>query len=413
MARAPSPLDLAARAGLLRLGQRLSTGRIVINDWRGETVLGTGDAVVHTTLHDPRCYAALGRGSVGLGEAYAKGWWDCDDLTGLIRLLDRNLAGTRRVLDRLGATARPLVDMPARLRRPDKAVDRRNVRAHYDLGNAFFSIMLDPTMTYSCALFDSPAISLAQAQTAKLDRICRKLGLSPHDHVIEIGTGWGSFAMHAASRYGCRVTTTTISGAQYEYARKLVAESGLSDRVTVLDADYRDLSGTYDKLVSIEMIEAVDWRDHATFFSTCARLLRPDGLAALQAIVIADQSFERAKHHDDFIRRLIFPGGCLPSVTSITASAGRAGLRVVDLRDIGRHYAETLRRWRANLVAQEGAVQRLGLGTEFRRLWELYLAYCEAAFVERHVSDVQLVLAKGGWRDQLGDGSGHAAHTDT
>jgi cyclopropane-fatty-acyl-phospholipid synthase len=257
-------------------------------------------------------------------------------------------------------------------------------------------------------------MSLADAQVAKLDRICRELALSPDDHVVEIGTGWGSFAVHAASRYGCRVTTTTISGAQYDHARKRVADAGLADRVTVLDADYRDLTGIYDKLVSVEMIEAVDWRDHATFFSTCARLLRPDGLAVLQAIVIADESFERAKHHDDFIRRYIFPGGCLPSNTSIAVAAIQAGFRVAELKDIGCHYAETLRRWHTSLNAQERAVEALGLGTEFRRMWALYLSYCEAAFLERHVSDVQVVLAKPGWQGRPGDASAHAvAHAET
>ena len=265
--------------------------------------------------------------------------------------------------------------------------------------------MLDTTMTYSCGLFEQPDMSLAQAQTAKLDRICRKLALSPADHVLEIGSGWGSFALHAASSYGCRVTTTTISAAQYEYAAKRVATAGLADRVTVLDADYRDLTGTYDKLVSIEMIEAVNWRDHATFFAQCARLLRPDGLAAIQAIVIANESFERAKRHDDFIRRYIFPGGCLPSVTSIAAASSGAGLRMLDLEDIGLHYAETLRRWRLNIRREEMAVATLGLDPDFRRLWDLYLAYCEAAFLERHITDVQVVMAMPEWRDSLTTGA--------
>lgn len=254
-----------------------------------------------------------------------RGWWECEELTTLVRLLVDNLAGIGRVVDRIGAAARPLFDPPARLRRPDKRADRRNIRAHYDIGNDFYSLMLDETMTYSCALFERPGMSLHDAQLSKLDRICRLLGLSPSDHVVEIGTGWGSFAVHAASQYGCRVTTTTISDAQYRYATKRVADAGLSDRVVVRDLDYRDLRGRYDKLVSIEMVEAVDWREHDTFFSACAELLRDDGLAALQAIVIADESFERAKRHNDFIRRFIFPGGCLPSITSLTASASRAG----------------------------------------------------------------------------------------
>jgi len=401
VARPPSIFDLAARTGALRLGRAITAGTVVVRDWGGRAVLGSGAPVVDVHVHDPRAYAAVWRGSVGLGDAFARGWWDSDQLTDLLRLLHRNTAGPRRVLDRVFALARPLLDRGGRRRRPDRARDRANVRAHYDVGNAFFSRMLDPTMTYSCALFERPGMSLADAQVAKLDHICRDLALSPDDHVIEIGTGWGSFAVHAASTYGCRVTTTTISAAQYDYACKRVADAGLADRVTVLDSDYRELTGTYDKLVSIEMIEAVDWRDHDAFFAACASLLRRDGCAALQAIVIADEAFERSKHHDDFIRRSIFPGGCLPSVGSITRSARRAGLRVVGLRDIGHHYAETLERWRANLGPHQLAIEGLGLDNQFRRRWEFYLAYCQAAFLERHVSDVQLVLAMPGCREGL------------
>jgi cyclopropane-fatty-acyl-phospholipid synthase len=383
-----------ARAAVVALGRHLREGTVVLHEGPARTVLGAGDPTVHLRINDPRTFAALLRGSRGLGEAYVRGWWDSDDLTTLVRVLLRGSSGIRGVLDRLGAAARPLLDPPARLRPPDRSADRRNIRAHYDIGNDFFALMLDQTMTYSCALFERPDMPLVDAQTAKLDLLCRRLDLSPSDRVVEIGTGWASFAVHAAARYGCHVTTTTISDAQHEYAAKRVADAGLSDRVMVLDVDYRDLTGTFDKLVSIEMIEAVDWRDHDHFFEACARLLEPDGRAALQAIVIADESFERAKRHDDFIRRSIFPGGCLPSVTSIHTSARRAGLRLVDLCDIGDHYPETLRRWRANLDEHAGEVTAMGLGTEFRRLWDLYLTYCEAAFLERHVSDVQVVLAK-------------------
>jgi cyclopropane-fatty-acyl-phospholipid synthase len=229
--------------------------------------------------------------------------------------------------------------------------------------------------------------------------IADKLQLGPEDHVIEIGTGWGGFAIHAAARHGCRVTTTTISEAQRSLAEKRVAEHGLTDRVTVLGADYRDLEGRYDALVTIEMIEAVDWRRHDQFFATCARLLTAKGRMALQAITIEDASYERAKLHDDFIRAMVFPGGCLPSVSTIAASVARtSNLRIVDLQDIGPHYAETLRRWRANLENQRPAVERLGFDERFWRFWTLYLCYCEAAFMERHVSDVQLVLDRPGAR---------------
>ena len=385
-----------ARSAVSALGRRLRDGTVVVHDVPGSThtVLGAGDPTVHLTVHDGRAYAAFLRGSRGLGDSYVRGWWDSDDLTALVRVLLRATSGVRSVLDRLGAAARPLLDPLSRIRTTDPSVDRRNIRAHYDIGNDFYALMLDPTMTYSCALFERPDMRLVDAQEAKLDRICRRLDLSAADHVVEIGTGWGSFAIHAATRYGCRVTTTTISDAQYEHAATRVADAALDDRVTVLDDDYRDLTGTFDKLVSIEMIEAVDWRDHDRFFEACAALLRPGGRAALQAIVIADDSFERAKHHDDFIRRAIFPGGCLPSVTSIHTSARRAGLHLVEVLDIGEHYPETLRRWRTNVDDHAAEVTAIGLGTDFRRLWDLYLAYCEAAFLERHVSDVQVVLAK-------------------
>lgn len=383
-----------ARSAVMALGRRLRHGTIVLHEGPTHTVLGSREPIVDVTVNDSRVYLALLRGSRGLGEAYVRGWWDSDDPTAVVRVLLRSTGGLRSVLDRLGAAARPLLDPPARLRRSHKAADRCNIRAHYDISNDLFELMLDESMTYSCALFERPDMSLADAQTAKLDRICQLLDLSPSDHVVEIGTGWGGFAVHAANRYGCRVTTTTISAAQHEYAAKRIADAGLSDRVTLLDADYRDLTGTFDKLVSIEMIEAVDWRDHDRFFAICARLLAPGGRAALQAIVIADNSFERAKHHDDFIRRVIFPGGCLPSVASMRASARRAGLRAVELSDIGDHYPETLRRWRSNLADRDAEVSALGLPTDFRRLWDLYLTYCEAGFLERHVSDVQLVLAK-------------------
>jgi cyclopropane-fatty-acyl-phospholipid synthase len=262
--------------------------------------------------------------------------------------------------------------------------------------------MLDETMTYSCAIFGGPGTSLGAAQVAKMDRMCMKLDLQPDDRLVEIGSGWGGLAMHAARRYGCSVTTTTISEAQHAYVAKQVGEAGLAERVTVLGSDWRDLEGRYDKLVSIEMIEAVDWRHHDEFLAKCGELLVDDGLAALQAIVIDDRSFERAKRHQDFVRRMVFPGGCLPSVASISASLARASdMRIVDLEDIGRHYGETLRRWRENVAERAEEIDRLGVGTEFLRLWRLYLCYCEAAFLERHISDIQVVMAKPAWRGRL------------
>ncbi|MET0148371.1 MAG: cyclopropane-fatty-acyl-phospholipid synthase family protein [Acidimicrobiales bacterium] len=394
MTSPPATADALARAAVLRVGRRMDHGTLVLHEASTSILLGGGEPVVAVTIADPRAYRALLRGSPALADAYVRGWWTSDDLTGLFRLLHRNLAGLFGVMERVATAARPLLDPIARLRRRDKQADRRNIRTHYDIGNDFYALMLDSTMTYSCAVFDRPGMTLADAQTAKLDRLCRLLDLSPTDHLVEIGTGWGGLATHAAAAYGCRVTTTTISDAQHDYATKRVAEAGLADRVTVLDADYRDLDGTYDKLVSVEMIEAVDWRDHDAYFAACAGLVREGGRAAFLAILINERSFERTKRHDDFIRRTIFPGGCLPSLQSIDTASTRAGLRLLELHDIGEHYPETLRAWRANLAGHEAEVTELGLGQDFRRLWDFYLTYCEAAFLEDHVSDAQMLFAR-------------------
>ncbi len=399
--RAPGLIDRAVASAALRAARGVRGGTLELRGAVGRRRYGAGEPVVEVEVHDPRALAALRRGSRGLGEGYVEGWWDCDDLTGLVRLLARSVEPLGSLLDGAGAVVGRAVEPAQRRRRRGRQVDERNVRAHYDIGNEFFELLLDPTMTYSCAVFDRPGMTLAEASTAKLDRICRKLGLGPAHHVVEIGTGWGSFALHAAGRYGCRVTTTTISARQHEHASKRVEAAGLADRVTVLDADFRDLDGRFDRLVSVEMIEALDWRDQDGFFEACARLLDPEGLAVIQAIVIRERSLVRSRHHRDFIKESIFPGGYLPSVGSITSGAVGAGLHVVDVEDIGRHYAETLRRWRANLEAHAEAIGALGFDERFRRLWRLYLAYCEASFLERRISDVQVVLAGAAWRAPL------------
>lgn len=404
-AAAPGAAPLTARLArgvAAGLGRHLAWGSIVLQDQVGELRLGHGDPQACVRVHRPAAYEALLRhGSVGLGRSYLDGWWDSDDLTDLVRILVHNRGMAGRVRDRAGQAAAVVMDPLRRLHRRTPATDRRDVRAHYDIGNGLFALMLDPTLSYSCALFERPDITLEEASLAKLDRICRKLDLSPADHVVEIGTGWGGFAVHAATRYGCRVTSATISAEQHAHASEWVERAGLSDRVTILQEDYRNLDGQYDKLVSIEMVEAVDWRLLDTYFRTCSGLLRPHGLMALQAITIADQSYERAKSSEDFIKAFIFPGGCLPSVSSLARSSGRADLRIVDLEDIGCHYAETLRRWRGNVDRQQQQILELGFDERFLRMWRLYLSYCEAAFLERHISDVQLVLAKPEWRPPL------------
>ncbi len=351
-------------------------------------------------IHDPAVYAiVLREGSVGFGRTYADGLWDSDDLTSLVRVLSRGLRPVTALQDRVGLAWGRATDWSRRIRSPDPESDRGNIRSHYDLSNEFFGLMLDETMMYSSAIFDRPGLSLADGQRVKLDRLCAKLDLGPADHVIEIGTGWGGFAVHAAASYGCRVTTTTISDAQFRYASKRVAHAGLSDRVTVLDRHYRDLTGTFDKLVSIEMIEAVDWTQHDSFFSTCASLLRDDGLMALQAITVDDRSYDRAKNGTDFVLEYIFPGGCLPSVEAICRSLRRSTpMAVVDLEDIGRHYVETLDRWYQNIGAHRDEISSLGLDARFQRVWDLYLCYCAGAFFERHISDVQMVMAMPDWQ---------------
>ena len=385
---------------LRSMAAHLRGGTLVVIDDDGTHRFGDGAPEVTMVIHDPVVYwDTLRQGSVGLGRGYADGLWDCDDLTTLTRVLNRGLRPVTAVQDRVGQAVGASTDWFRRFRPPSKHLDRHNIQSHYDVSNEFFALMLDDTMMYSSAMFAGPHTSLADAQRAKLDRLCAKLGLGPDDHVVEIGTGWGGFACHAAARYGCRITTTTISDAQYEYAAKRVVDDGLADRVTVLNKDYRDLTGTYDKLVSIEMVEAVDWRQHDTFFATCAGLLHDRGLMALQAITVEDRSYERAKNGTDFVREYIFPGGCIPSMEAIARSLRRATpLVVVDVEDIGRHYAETLRRWCDNLAAHADEVTALGLDDRFQRLWNFYLCYCAGAFLERHISDVQMVMAMPDWR---------------
>lgn len=396
----PSPRARTARAIVGHLLAHLHGGTLDVTDALGRTQFGypaptgtTSSIDVRIDVHEMRVYErVLRQGSVGLGESYAEGWWDTNDLTGVLRLALRALRSTHDRRDRAHRLASAIVDPIARLRRPDPRRDARQVRAHYDLGNEFFRRVLDDTMAYSCAIFDTPNVSLSDASRAKFDRLARMLDLGPGERLIEIGTGWAGFAVHAAERYGCLVTTTTVSPRQYEFARQLVHAAGLDDRITVLDKDYRDVRGTFDKAVAIEMIEAVDWRDYDTFFDRMRALLTDDGVLAMQAIVAPDGSFDRLKRHTDFIKSAIFPGGCLPSVEALTTAANRSGHMALRHRDdIGRHYGETLRRWQAHLDRLGPELPALGLDTRFARLWEFYFAYCEAGFDERYISTAQLL----------------------
>jgi cyclopropane-fatty-acyl-phospholipid synthase len=334
-------------------------------------------------------------GEVGAGEAYSDGFWSCDDLTALIRIMVRN----RSLLDALDRGWSHLATLARKLfhlfRRNTKEGSRKNIAAHYDLGNDFFALFLDETMMYSCAIFEREDSTLYEASVAKNDRICRKLQLTARDQLLEIGSGWGGFALYAAGQYGCHVTTTTISQEQFQLAQKRVAAAGLSDRVTILLQDYRDLRGQYDKLVSIEMIEAVGHHYLETFFRGCSNLLKPDGMMLLQGITIADQLYERSLRSVDFIKQYIFPGSFIPSVTAICNALARAtDLRVFHLEDQGAHYATTLRHWRERFFANLHQVRALGYPAPFIRMWEYYLCYCEGGFLERVLGDVQMVLTK-------------------
>jgi cyclopropane-fatty-acyl-phospholipid synthase len=383
---------------------RLREGRVLLIDGRGSRAFGPQGAPLEATvqLHDKGFLDAMPRGSLALADAYADGRWDSDDLVSLVRIGARELPR----LDPLRRLFAPLRNALTRIPRNTRDGARRHIAAHYDLGNEMFRVFLDETMTYSCAYFESPDVTLREAQEAKLDRICRKLELGPDDHVVEIGTGWGSFAMHAAGRYGCRVTTTTISREQHALALERVREAGLQDQVSVVLEDYRDLRGRFDKLVSIEMIEAVGWQYFDLFFRRCAELLRPSGLMLLQAITVEDRAYELEKASRSFIKQLIFPAGCLPSVEVIRRCVSRVtDMRMLDLEDITEHYPETLRRWRENFVTSADRVAELGYDLRFRRLWELYFAWCEGGFRERRIGDVQALFAKPSYR-----GSGSPQH---
>jgi cyclopropane-fatty-acyl-phospholipid synthase len=399
----PARLLRGIRGRLLESLQDIRWGRIELHDRHGSHTLGDranpGPAVT-VRVHDPDFYAYAGLGgSVGAGQSYFLGLWDASDLVDVVRILARNRDALDRMDGGLALISQPLYRWFHRRRENSVRGSRANIAAHYDLGNDFFGVMLDPTMMYSAAIYPTPEASLEAAQQHKLDVICRKLHLSPDVHLLEIGTGWGGLAIHAASRYGCRVTTTTISRAQYEHALARVHAAGLADRVTVLSTDYRELTGRYDRLVSIEMIEAVGAQYFDRYFERIDELLTDDGLALIQAITIEDQRYESYRRSVDFINRFIFPGGCLPSVSvMLDCVRRRTALRVRHLEDIGAHYARTLTDWQRRVDARADELLAMGYDRTFLRLWRFYLAYCIGGFMERSIGDVQLLLEKPGCR---------------
>jgi cyclopropane-fatty-acyl-phospholipid synthase len=391
----------ASRAILHRLLARAEAGRLTVAEGAEERSFGPTDADLRAVIriNDPRAWPLIIRGSAGWGEAYADGLWDADDLLDACRIAAREIPR----LDRPRAALQPLIgpiQRAARLvPRNTRTGARRNIAAHYDLGNELFASFLDERMVYSCARFPRPEASLEEAQLAKLDGICRRLRLVPDDHLVEIGSGWGGLAIHAAGEYGCRVTATTISPAQRALALARVREAGLADRIEIVGVDYRDLRGRFDKLVSIEMIEAVGWQYFPTFFRRCSELLRDDGLMLLQAIVVDDRAYEIEKGRKSFANTLIFPGGCLPSRRLIAEEiAEGTDMRTVWSEDITPDYALTLAAWRRRFDAAFERLRSRRYDERFRRLWRLYLIVSEAGFRERRLGDVQVLFAKPRWR---------------
>lgn len=398
--RYPSRFEqLARRAVLARLAM-IEVGEIVLDENGTSQSFGAAaDASGLSTVlsvRDTQFYSEVAfGGSIGAAESYVHGDWSCSDLTSLVRILLRNRAVLGQMDSGLATVARALQKLWHRRNRNTRNGSRRNIAAHYDLGNDFYALWLDRTMMYSGAWFEHANCTLEQASVAKLDRICRKLNLQPSDRVLEIGSGWGGFAIHAAQNYGCHVTTVTISEQQYQYAREAITAAGLEDRVQIEIRDYRDIDGQFDKLVSIEMIEAVGDEFQATFFRKCCDSLKPDGQMLLQSITIADQQYDRYRSGVDFIRRYVFPGGCLTSVTSMAEILTKAtDMRILHLEDIGLHYAKTLRHWRQRFLENLDGMRKLGYEEEFLRLWNYYLCYCEGAFRERAIGNVQMHIVK-------------------
>ncbi|HKG39192.1 MAG TPA: cyclopropane-fatty-acyl-phospholipid synthase family protein [Conexibacter sp.] len=398
-----SPRKRIARRAVHALLDGTRGGTIELHEDGAVRMFGTptGFPPLHARIdvHDPAFHTALLSGGAGAGRAYMDGLWDCDDLVALVRIAARAMPALDRWRERLLPLTAPWQQTAWRLRANTRDRARERIAAHYDLGNTLFSRFLDETMMYSSAIFERPDATLHEAQLTKLDRICQRLQLTPGERLLEIGTGWGGLALHAAQHYGAHVTTTTISREQHAHASAAVHAAGLEDRVTVLLQDYRDLGGRYDKLVSVEMIEAVGWEHLDTYFGACSKLLEPHGAMLLQAIVHPHRVFRVEKAATGFINAFVFPGGTLPSVHAIERSlARRTDLRSVALDDITPHYARTLACWRERFHAAWPELRTLGYDDRFRRMWDLYLAYCEAGFIERRISDVQLLLAKPAYR---------------
>ena len=391
------------KSGLQKKFKNLKTGHISINDGDETFPFGDGssDEKVSVDIHSQEFYVMTGSGgALGIAEAYVAGYWSSDDVVKLFQIILRNRDILLSLEKGFAKLVKPINKMIHRGRQNTLKGSKENILAHYDLSNDFYKLWLDPSMTYSCAFFNNDSVTLEEASIEKLDRICRKLDLSEDDSVLEIGTGWGSFSIHAAKNYGCKITTTTISDAQFDYARSRIKDEGLESKITLINKDYRHLDGKYDKIVSIEMIEAVGYEYIPDYFSKLSSLLNNNGLVALQGITYNDQNFEVYKDSVDFIKKYIFPGSCLISIAQIIDVIKKdTDLAMVDMEDITKHYAVTLNRWRKNFMDVIPKVKEMGYSQAFINMWEFYFLYCEAGFSERNIGDVQMIFAKSGSRN--------------
>jgi cyclopropane-fatty-acyl-phospholipid synthase len=393
-------VDRWAKAVLFKVFSSAKVGRLVFQEEEKIYCFGCEsdetDLVAHIKIEKPSAYrTVLLNGSIGSAEAYIAGDWSTPDLLKVIRFFVANMETLSEMDGKRPLWQQGLLKFSHLLNKNSTHGSRKNISAHYDIGNDFFKLFLDKSMMYSAGIYPHSSASLEVASQYKLDHICRRLNLNEHDHLLEIGTGWGGLAIHAARHYGCKVTTTTISKEQFIYASNRVKQEGLEDRITLLEKDYRDLNGQYDKLVSVEMIEAVGHEYYARFFQQCSHLLKPEGIMLLQAITIADQRYEKARRSVDFIQRYIFPGGCLPSLAVVSQHvAEHSDMQIIGLEDITRHYAQTLAHWRERFWENEHQLTQQGYDEVFKRLWNYYFCYCEGGFRERVISTVQLLLAK-------------------
>lgn len=393
-----SRLNKIAKYFFINLCKEIKMGCLIIED--GNEHYEFGDlASKHKAkiiIHSTSFYSCVfSHGENGIAEAYINGYWSCSDLSSVLLIGIKNNDISKQMSSWRSKIVSAIFKLDHYRNRNSKEGSKKNILSHYDLGNSFFKEFLDPTMTYSCGVFKTEKSTMEEASIHKIDLLCRKLDLSADDHLIEIGTGWGAFAIHAAKNYGCNVTTTTISDSQFEYALEKIKQENLTHKITLLKKDYRELNGQFDKLVSVEMIEAVGHEYMNVFFKTCNRLLKPNGLMAIQAITIQDQNYHNARNNIDFIKRYIFPGSCIPSNEIMIQHLSKETDMVLrDAHDIGLDYARTLRLWQKEFNQNSHKIKAIGLSEAFLRLWNYYFSYCEAGFLERHISATQMVFAK-------------------